>query len=102
MPKFPLDEKTVLRRNPDFACRRIGEDTVLLPVYKTSSEMDCIYALNRDAAWVWERLDGRTPLGKIRERAAKAFSSSREEIGRELFALAGELVEIEAAGAARR
>ena len=88
---------TVLKKNKDFVSRAIGGETMLLPIYKSSKEMDCIYSLNAAAAWLWGRMDGKTSLAEIKRLAAQAFSSDAEDIAAQVDQLAGELLEIKAA-----
>ncbi|GAG05978.1 unnamed protein product, partial [marine sediment metagenome] len=53
-----MQETVVLRKNPDMVTRVIDDETILLPIYKTSDEINCIYTLNKVASRVWELIDG--------------------------------------------
>ncbi|MFA5162497.1 MAG: PqqD family protein [Elusimicrobiales bacterium] len=89
-------QNTVLRRNSNMISRVIGGETVLLPLYRDSREINCIYTLNPAAAWVWRRIDGKTGLDKIAGEAAGEFRSSPAEIRTTLSRLAAELKSIKA------
>ena len=41
-----MEKKTVIRKNPNMVTRVIADETVLLPIYKTSEEINCIYTLS--------------------------------------------------------
>jgi len=91
-----MDGKTVLRKNKDMVHRLIGGETILLPVYKTSEEINCIYTLNPDAAWVWERIGSKKTLGQIKKMALEEFDSKPIEIDKKMDKLVAELKEINA------
>ena len=76
--------------------REIGGETLLLPLYKSSDEINCIYVLNPAAAWVWRRIDGKTNLEDIAEQAAAEFIGGKKEIRACLAALMRELKSIKA------
>jgi hypothetical protein len=89
-------DKAVFRRNPNIVRRDIGEETVLVPVLKTSKEMNCIYTLNKSAARVWDLLDGKTDLSEIKTRILREFDTTDEEVDKELELLIKDLDEAEA------
>lgn len=91
-----MDDNTIVRKNPNMVTRVIGDERILLPVYKTSDEINCIYTLNKVAARLWEMLDGKKPLKKIKEQALKEFDTTREEVNRELGKFLKDLKEINA------
>jgi hypothetical protein len=41
--------------------RRIAGEYVLVPLVTHGADLDAIYNLNAVGAFIWERLDGRTP-----------------------------------------
>ena len=93
-----MDEKTVLCKNKDMVHRLIGGETILLPVYKTSEEINCIYTLNPAAAWVWERIDSKKTLQQIKKQALKVFKTKPEKIEKKMDQLLKELKNINAIG----
>jgi hypothetical protein len=88
---------TVLRRNPNVVSRVIADETVLLPIYKSSDEINCIYTLNKAASRVWELIDGKRDLDAIRGRIAAEFAVTEERLHKELGKVVSELLEIKAA-----
>lgn len=91
-----MSDAKVFRKNKDIVTRTIEDETILMPLYKTSDEINCIYTLNTSAARVWELIDGKHTLGKIKTRICEEFSSTPKEIDRELGLLLKDLLEIKA------
>ena len=91
-----MRKEKVLKKNPDVVTRTIDEETILMPLYKTSKEIDCIYTLNDVAARVWELIDGKRSLTKIKKMLLKEFDTTEEELDKELNKLLKDLEEIKA------
>lgn len=91
-----MDEAKVWRRNPNMVKRVIGDEIILLPIYKSSKEMNCIYTLNKAASRVWEMLDGKRGVFEIKRQLAREFEGTADEIDRELHKILKEFQQIEA------
>jgi tRNA uridine 5-carbamoylmethylation protein Kti12 len=87
---------TVLRKNSDMVTRVIDDETILLPLYKTSDEINCIYTLNKVASRVWELIDGKRKLNKIKMQVLKEFDTTPKEVDKELVKLLKDLKQIKA------
>ena len=85
-----------MRKNKNIVTREIEGETVLLPVYKTSDQLSCVYSLNESATRVWELIDGKRTLGKIKEKVGADFSSQPKEINRKMKLLLNDLKKIKA------
>ena len=68
-----MDDHMVLVKNKAIVSRVIGDETVLLPLFKSSDEINCIYTLNKAAAWVWERIDGKRSVAVLKEEVLRTF-----------------------------
>jgi tRNA uridine 5-carbamoylmethylation protein Kti12 len=91
-----MQESKVLRKNKDMVTRVIDDETILLPIYKTSDEINCIYTLNKVASRVWELIDDkRTPL-EIKNKVLKEFDTTPREVDKEMQKLLKDLKEIKA------
>jgi len=86
----------VFKKNPDMVSRTIEDETVLMPIYKTSEEMNCIYTLNEVASRVWELIDGKRSLGRIKRSLLAEFDVTEKELNRELDKFCKELTQIKA------
>lgn len=91
-----MQEKTVLRKNSGMVTRVIEDETILLPIYKTSDEINCIYTLNKVASRVWELLDGKRTLTELKDKLLKEFDTTPKEVDKELQKLLKDLKEIKA------
>ncbi len=86
----------VLRKNKDMVTRVIEDETILMPIYKTSDEINCIYTLNKAGSRVWELIDGKRTLTELKDKVLKEFDATPEEIDREMEKLLKDLKEIKA------
>jgi len=91
-----MKETIALRKNPDMVTRVIDDETILLPIYKTSDEINCIYTLNKAASRVWEMFDGRTTIGKIKNQLLKEFDTTPGEVDKRIQELLKDLKQIKA------
>ncbi len=91
-----MQESAVVRKNPNMVSRVIGGERILVPVYKTSDEISCIYSLNKVASRVWEMFDGKRTLSQIKKMILEEFITSPKEVDQELSKLLKDLKEIKA------
>ena len=91
-----MQKKSVLRKNANMVARVIGDETVLLPVYKSSREINSIYTLNKDASRLWEMIDGKTTPAEIKKRLVKEFDTTAQETDKIVEALLKDLKKIKA------
>lgn len=91
-----MRDKAVLRKNPNVVTRVILDETILLPVYKSSSEINCIYTLNKAASRVWEMVDGKKNITVIKKQVLEEFDTTPRESEKGLDKLLGELKKIKA------
>lgn len=70
----------IFKKNPKIVVRKIEDETILMPLYSTSEEIDCIYTLNDAAARIWELIDGKRTLGKIKKIFLDEFDVTEEEL----------------------
>ena len=89
-------EEIALTKNPDIVTRVIDDETILLPIYKTSEEMSCIYTLNKVASRVWELINGKRTFEEIKKTVIKEFDVTSEDANKELAKLLKDLKEIKA------
>lgn len=91
-----MQDTTILRKNPDMVTRVIDNETILLPIYKTSEEINCIYTLNKVASRIWEMIDGKRTLAKIKNEVLKEFDTTPKGVDKEIQKLLKDLKEIKA------
>jgi len=91
-----MEKSKVLRKNKDMVARVIDDETILLPIYKTSKDINCIYTLNKIASRVWEMIDGKKTLLEIKNKVLKEFDTTPQEVNKEMQKLLKDLKEIKA------
>lgn len=92
----------VLRKNPNIVTRVIDEETILLPVLRTSSDINCIYTLNKSASRVWALINGKRTLSEIKTKVMEDFDATPKEVETRMGELLGDLKKINALTPASR
>jgi hypothetical protein len=64
----------VFARSTRIVGRRIAGEYVLVPLVTHGADLDAIYNLNPVAAFIWERLDGRTAGAGIVAALVESFA----------------------------
>ena len=82
------------RRNENFVYRRIGDETVLVPIKDNVGDMDSIYSLNEVGAFIWEKIDGTRRLIDIKEMMVVEYDVGNDEAEKDLLELIGQLEEM--------
>jgi hypothetical protein len=83
-------------RSPRFVGRRIGDEYVLVPLAGRGADLDSILNLNRVAAFVWEKLDGRRSGRVIVTAIVKQFWVERPQAAADYAELVDTLLELKA------
>lgn len=91
-----MDEKKVYKKNKNIVSRVIAGETILLPVYRTSEEINCIYTLNEAASWVWNRINGKLSLSEIKQEILNNFATTSAQAEKHLEGLLKDLAKIKA------
>ena len=65
--------ETVYRPAMDVVVRRVGDESVVVPVRNRVGDLDSIFTLNEVASRVWDLLDGTRPLDAIVETICDEF-----------------------------
>lgn len=91
-----LNDEEVLTKNPDLVSREIEGEIILLPVFKTSEEANCIYTLNKAGGEVWRLIDGKRKVKEIRKIILEKFAATPEEVDKKLEELIKDLKKIKA------
>jgi hypothetical protein len=81
-------------KNENFVYRRIGDETILVPIKDNVGDMGSIYNLNEVGAFVWEHLDGKQSLSDIKDRIFEEFNVSPDAANNDLSDFIAQLKEI--------
>ena len=90
------DMKKKYKRNEDFVFRRIGDETILVPIKNKVGDMSFIYNLNQVAAFVWEQASGKNTLFDISDMISEEFNVSPEQAQADLCDFINQLKELHA------
>lgn len=92
-----MDENKIFKESGQVVTREIEGEVVLLPLYKSSKKLNCIYTLNETAASAWELIDGKNSLADIKDRLMDKFNNIDEtELTRQLDTLIKDLKSVRA------
>lgn len=80
----------VIRPRGEIVRREIAGETILVPIRGRTADMQSLFALNRTAAFIWERIDGERNIGRIHEEIVAAFDVDRDEARADLEAFLAE------------
>ena len=89
----------MLARSARIVGRRIAGEYVLVPLVTHGADLDAIYNLNAVAAFIWERIDGRTSGDEIVSALTESFEVSPGQAEADYLAFVtrlGELGAVEA------
>lgn len=79
----------------DVVCRRIGDESILVPVRHNVGNLDSVFTLSPVAVRVWEMLDGTKTAAEIAEALAGEYEVDRETALADINELLGSLLAAE-------
>ena len=88
------DLKRKYKKNKDFVFRKIGNETILVPIKNNVGDMGCIYTLNEVGAFIWEHLDGKNRPLDVRNLILEEFEVPSEQAEEDLGELVDDLKKI--------
>jgi len=88
------DLKRKYKKNKDFVFRKIGNETILVPIKNNVGDMGCIYTLNEVGAFIWEHLDGKNRPLDVRNLILEEFEVPPEQAEEDLGELVDDLKKI--------
>ena len=65
--------------------RKIGDESILVPIRRNAGDLESIYTLNETAAYIWGLIDGQTKVGDIKERMLMEFEVTSEDAEKDLI-----------------
>ena len=72
-----MDMDTVFIPNGDYVFRKIGNETILVPVRAGVSELDSLFTLNEVGAVVWSGVEARSSVQEIVTAVLAEFEIDR-------------------------
>lgn len=84
----------VYQKSPHLVYRKIAGEFVLVPIRKNVGDLESIYTLNEVGARIWELIDGKRKIGKIKQKIIAEFEVSPQKAEKDLFNLIKQLESI--------
>lgn len=86
-----MNENRVFKKSSQMVTREFEGELVLLPLYKSSKDLNYIYTLNETAASAWELIDGKRTLDEIKEKLLQEFDIDEKRLTSQLDELVTDL-----------
>lgn len=80
---MPATDRRMTRQlggEPRFVTRRIGADTLIVPVAGHVGDLECVYTLNEVATLIWQLLDSPRTAGQIAKLLAADYDAGESEL----------------------
>ncbi|MBN2103322.1 PqqD family protein [bacterium] len=84
-------ENKIYTKDASIVSRKIGEEFILVPIRRKTEDVESIFTLNEVGAFIWDHLDGRSDLMKIRDSIVKFFEVTQEEAEADLVSFLHQL-----------
>jgi len=86
----------VYTKSDSIVSRKIADEFILVPIRQNVGDLESIYTLNETAARIWELIDGKIKVGKIKEKIVEEFEVTPEEAEKDIVEHLMQLEEIKA------
>jgi hypothetical protein len=60
-----IDAEKIYMKDLSMVSRKIGDDFLLIPIRKSTKELNHIFTMNKVSACIWELIDGKNRLSDI-------------------------------------
>jgi hypothetical protein len=85
-----------MKKSEDVVTREIDGKVILMPLHKTSKDLNYIYTLNETASCAWNLFDGKSTLSDVRNGLSKVYAVNEDKVGKELVEFVKDLKSIKA------
>ena len=75
----------VYSKSDSIVFRKIADEFILVPIRQNVGDLESIYTLNETAARIWELIDGKIEVGKIKEKIVEEFEVTPEEAEKDIM-----------------
>jgi hypothetical protein len=82
------------RRSENVIFRKVGDETILVPIKGNVADLSFIYTLTEVAAFIWAKIDGRRKLIDIKNMIMAEYDVSSDDAEKDLLELIGQLEQI--------
>lgn len=71
-------------KQDNYVTRRIGEQTVIVPIKDGAGDLDSVYTLNEVGTRIWQLIDGATPVQRIVDIVGTEYEVSVQEAAKDV------------------
>ena len=96
MQKRELNEKKVIKKSDEVVTREIEGKVILMPLHKTSKDLNYIYTLNETASFAWNLFDGKSTLDDIKKSICETYDVAEDKVEKELCEFVKDLKSVKA------
>jgi len=86
----------IYKKDDSIVYRKIADECIMVPIRQNVGDLESIYTLNETAARIWELIDGKVKVRKIKERIVEEFEVTPEEAEKDIIEHLQQLEEIKA------
>jgi hypothetical protein len=94
-------DKRVFKHRGEFALRKVGNESILVPIRNRVGDLDSVYVFTPVAARIWSLLDGRD-IDAVVDTICQEYDVESEVARRDLSELLGSLEAADLIGEAAR
>jgi hypothetical protein len=84
------------KRSPSMVFRKVADEYLLVPVARSSGDMNALYMLDTVGCYIWEQLDGNRPLQAVLDQIINEFAVEDADAERDLLEFITQLIEVAA------
>ena len=83
------------QKDPNIVSRKIADEVILVPIKRKLADVNAMYLLRDDvSARIWELIDGKRPVGKIKEIITREFKVDSKQAEDDLIEFLEQLEKI--------
>jgi hypothetical protein len=86
----------VFEKSPTVVSRQVAGEVILVPVVRSQTSEAALYTLDEVAAFLWEKLDGRTSGEELIGKLLESYEAPPKEARKDVETFLADLKEIEA------
>ncbi|OIP28964.1 MAG: hypothetical protein COW04_11000 [Deltaproteobacteria bacterium CG12_big_fil_rev_8_21_14_0_65_43_10] len=75
----------IYKKDDSIVYRKIADEFIMVPIRQNVGDLESIYTLNETAARIWELIDGKVKVRKIKERIVEEFEVTPEEAEKDII-----------------
>lgn len=83
----------VFKHADNIVCRKVMEETMLIPISGDLATMDELYSLNETSAFIWQALDGSHSLADIGNMLEQRYDVPSDRVQADLLKIVNSLLD---------